>query len=402
MRFPRVSELDTDQLKLYEGAPSTGNILVIGPPGTGKTVIAFHRAGFLLRRRQSPKVIMFNNVLKQFTEMGRTIATDVPVSTQYQWLKNWWFSATGSRSMPTLGGDKFAFDWERIQCRLVPDLAAGRNAGRADWGHLIIDEGQDFPERMYIALKAMMLAASLHKDSGTFSLTVLADDNQRLQPDKNCTVEMIRKALGLHAGDKNVFALKKNYRNTYEIARFARNFYAGLSTGIPDLPRSRHGDPPVISVSNRGDSGKDLNAFVEKISLYAKAHPTEEVGVLVPNNKVRKSMVNRLSTRLSAAKINVQTYSTEERNDLAFDEPGHVTVLNFASGKGLEFDAVFFVEPGISLANGGATELGAKMLLYVMCSRARTFLNMMLIKDVGSDAILGWVPDKNQYEMEAL
>jgi DNA helicase-2/ATP-dependent DNA helicase PcrA len=406
MRFPRLSELDNDQAAIYEGAPREGTILVIGPPGTGKTVVAFHRAGYLKRLGQSPQVAMYGSVLAKYTSHREGVARDVDVSTVHRWVGRWWCSITGETRPPTVSGDLWSFDWTKIQERVLSLIAAEKRTQRINWGHLLIDEGQDFPESMYVALHTIMLFLNAGELKPSAAITVLADDNQRLEAVKNSTVDQIRKALGLHESKRNVFVLKKNYRNTLEIARFAANFYMGLMSGIPELPEKRRGGVPVICVSDKPTEGQNLNSFVERIARYAIARGTEEVGVLVPNNAIRKSIVNRLRVRLDPKGIKLQTYARDDdaakADDLVFDTPGQVTVLNFRSAKGLEFDSVFVVDPG-RLASGSVDALFAKMTLYVMCSRARTSLNIMLVKDKSYDTILSWLPSaEGSYKLEQL
>jgi DNA helicase IV len=208
----------------------------------------------------------------------------------------------------------------------------------------------------------------------------------------------------LHDSQNTVFTLKKNYRNTRQIANFAANFYVGLKSGKPDLPEDRNGSLPTVYIAGRGDEGKNLNAFVERIVAYAKLR-NEEIGVLVPDNRVRTSLVNRLRHRLEP-KIRVQTYArnddTANAEDLVFDKEGHVTVLNCQSAKGLEFDSVFVVDPG-KIAAGNSDALQAKMALYVMCSRARTNLSLMLVKDKSMETLLSWLPSpEGNYKKEEL
>ena len=62
---------------------------------------------------------------------------------------------------------------------------------------------------------------------------------------------------------------------------------------------------------------------------------------------------------------------------MVFDKPGVITVLCFASIKGLEFDSVFIPEMqsnGFSLADATI----AKMNLYVATSRAREYLHLLV------------------------
>lgn len=408
MKFPKLTELDEDQKKVYDGAPVDGTILVMGPPGTGKTVIAFHRARVLKGMGQAPKVLMYNKVLKRFSSggSGESLANDIAVKTLHQWVWGWWFGLTGARGAPSLNGEPYQHDWEAIQGRVIKKIVENGSVGRASWGHLIIDEGQDFQEPMYSALRSIMTIANAKGATPPLAITVMADENQRLNERHNATLDQIRQGLGLHASQKNVFTLRKNYRNTQEIARFASHFYVGLQSGQPDLPSRRHGVKPVISISGKDTEGKNLNAFVEKIAKYAKAHRTMEVGVLTPKDATREKLVNRLSKRLDDEGIIVQTYTSKNKDapaeDLVFDTPGHVTVLNCASAKGLEFDAVFIVDPG-SLMTGGAAERSAKMTLYVMCSRARAFLNVMLVRDDSCKTLLSWLPNsKDSHQVEEL
>ena len=86
--------------------------------------------------------------------------------------------------------------------------------------------------------------------------------------------------------------------------------------------------------------------------------------------------------------------------NLEFDLPGSVTVINSASAKGLEFDTVFLIDPG-ALVSTGSGDLEAKMAMYVLCSRPRRFLNVMLVEDANSKKLMKDV-SKAIYEEENL
>jgi DNA helicase IV len=406
VRFPKLSELDRDQSAIYNGAPPEGTVLIVGPPGTGKSVIAFHRAHLLQQMGRSPRVIMYNKVLARYTSNRGNVASKVPVSTLHSWAYGWWNKVGGGRRAlpPTVDGDRYAHDWTAMQVQAVKQARSQGGAHAVNWGHLVIDEGQDFPAAMYVCLQLTMNVANTSGAQPKLAVTVLADENQRLAPSKNSTIDEIRQSLGLHVGDRNVFFLKKNYRNTREVAEFAGSFYAGLPTGKPTTP-SRSGDLPTVSIVAQETHGQFLNACAEKIARYAKSRRTEEIAVLAMKDKVRESMFNRLKAKLQGERIEVQSYSSSngqlrDAEALTFDRPGHVTVLNAASAKGLEFDAVFIIDPG-ALMSAGSAEINVKMTLYVLCSRARSFLNVMLLEDNHAKHLLQWLPSA-LYETEHL
>ena len=62
MRLPEYEKLSKSQVDIYRDKIE-GNMLVSGPPGSGKTILALHRAAKLKAEFQEDTVtlLMFNN-----------------------------------------------------------------------------------------------------------------------------------------------------------------------------------------------------------------------------------------------------------------------------------------------------------------------------------------------------
>ena len=89
--MPNVRELSEEQLDIFEEAPLNGNILISGPPGTGKTIIAFLRAQILAKKNLEVTVIMFNRVLNAYTQnMVQEFEGLVKSKTMHSWFPEWW------------------------------------------------------------------------------------------------------------------------------------------------------------------------------------------------------------------------------------------------------------------------------------------------------------------------
>ncbi|MCI1130331.1 AAA family ATPase [Stenotrophomonas maltophilia] len=378
MRFPKLIDLDAEQRAIYNGAPPAESILVIGPPGTGKTVMAFHRAAFLqaLSKKKAdkaldPRVIMYNAVLATYTAARENLAPDADTSTMHSWAWGWWKEMFGSQ-IPTMPEDRYVHDWQEIFRKVVEHK--DEKSKNVHWGHLIVDEGQDFPKEMYAVLG--MISRILPTGEGMSSppLTVFADENQRLQHGTNSSIKDIEDALSLPSGRK--YKLSKNYRNTKQIASFSRHFYVGLESGIPALPeRIGKTKPRVVLASS-------LEVVRRRVSIFASNNPGMDIGVLCARDYLRTKVYNSLQSRLAGTKLIVQTYSRKTKglhpaDKLQFDRGGSITLLNFHSAKGLEFDAVFLVDPFVD--SGGAGAQLASMQLYVMTSRARDYLELLVM-----------------------
>jgi len=359
MRLPNESQLSLEQKEVCY-APTESTALVYGPPGSGKTVVAIFRQNALKKKKQKVQVLVFNKVLSRYTAIDKTF---------YSWLHGWWSSATRKR-FPMVEG--YQCDFARA-IELIKTEHRSSIEAKGNWGHLVIDEAQDFARDAHRMLYLVAKYFDKLPVKERPSILILADENQRLQEHHNSTLEEIEEAYLL--GDNDIYQLRKNYRNTLEVANLAKEFYTGLPTGIPESP-TRRGDKPKLIAT------KDLNDVVDRIERHVKAHENEEVGVLVHYDATRRKLFNRLQKRFEGTKVTVQTYSSHKKdpnNDAAklhFDKKGTITVLCFASSKGLEFDTVFMPQlQEISVGDGNV--MSFRMNMYVMISRARERLVLM-------------------------
>lgn len=362
MRLPSESELSKEQREVCQ-APLTGTTLVIGPPGSGKTVVAVFRQKTAENLSVPASIAVHNRVLSRFTGLEGTFVT---------WFNDWWKGFAGQVKPPRIAGGR---GYRPVDYSEATKDVLGRYRDRVrssgHWGHLILDEAQDFSTAVHKLLNLVpdivFCDAELNDRP---SLTILADENQRIT-EENSTIDDIMETH--HLIDNDVYTLTRNYRNTREIALVARHFHVGAATGVPELPTRRGDKPELISTSS-------INDAVDRIAQYALLHPDQEIGVLVQYKNTRDRLFAALDRQLSSRGIRVQVYDKPASSaSLAFDQPGTVTVLCFSSAKGLEFDAVFLPELQ-TLRVDGAAEDFAKMTLYVMCSRARFRLTIMIDK----------------------
>ena len=229
-------------------------------------------------------------------------------------------------------------------------------------------------------------------------MTVLADENQRLSSDKNSCLAEIESSLVIPPARH--YTLKKNYRNTYEIARASAHFYCGLRSGIPALPDGRHGNTPRLL---RLD---DLDASVEMIRRFIANQSDLEVGVFLPNQAMQTKYYNKLEHRLKDVKgVRVQRFTSGDKTHgdadaLVFDRPGTVTVLCDNSCKGLEFDAVFIPELQARRWDPAAID-HMRMQFYVLSSRARQHLTFLYSAKAGEQVpILDHFPSRDTVLLE--
>jgi superfamily I DNA/RNA helicase len=339
--LPSYRDLSKDQDSIYN-LPASGNYLVVGPPGSGKTVVAVYRSWMYQRENIESKFLVYNKTLNQYLEAAlATLNLSEQTSTFHKWFYTWYqdqFHVTPPEK------ERFIFDWNEIYRQL------GTKNKYTKFSHLIIDEGQDFPKEFYMVLPLLVE-----------NLTVFADENQRIY-ENNSTVEEIRTVLGL----KKILYLKKNFRNSRPIAEFSSCFYAGLQSGIPDLP-DRLGNRPTV-ILTKG------NYFqITTILNYSKNNPKKNIGIFLPTKDMATRMHRALAPYLPGK---TQMYLSGEAGfrKIDFTTPG-VKIFTYQSAKGLEFDTVFL--PYLETRRTDMNPENEKMRYYVLCSRAKDDLFLL-------------------------
>ena len=388
MRKVVSTDLSVEQDDILIEAPFNGVVLITGPPGSGKTVMAFLRSEELAKKFDEVNLVMYNRVLRKFSS-NATEQKKIKVMTMHKWTGKWWSKSTGTKFAPQIR--PYVNDWDKMLDILL-DKKADKSLylKKLNWNHLVIDEGQDFDNKRYQFLDQVR---TFFKKDDAPSLTILADENQMLH-DTNSTLKQIRDILKIK-DEKNIYFLTKNYRNTDQINKLMDKFYVGAETGRAE-PSGKKGPVPKLVFS------KGFSETVKYICRYAKNHQNQEIAVILndDNNQVRAYFI-ALEEELGQDEFNVQTfvsgsYSAHAAEKLDFDKEGTVTVLNRASCKGLEFDAVFI--PGMASMQVNDAYLDKfKMNMYVMCSRARE--NLELIFDDKS-SVMDYMPSHKENILE--
>ncbi len=344
MKLPAFEDLSKEQDAIYN-LDLDGNYLVSGPPGTGKSVMALYRAQALSIDERTPSVLMYNNALQQYTEQAaQEIEVDGYITTLHKWMWRFWKTHYHSNP-PVLQANPYVHDWDEIAMRFVSQPPSG-----ASLNELVVDEGQDLPPGFY------RLARFLSQN-----ITVFADENQRLW-DLNTTIEEIRRSIA----PKEHMELRRNYRNSAEIAAVAATFYCGSPTGIPDPPQ-RHGERPTLRAFGK------MNDFVEHVATYATSRSHLSIGVACPTGSVQKKLFNRLSSRNLGLPVQTYISNDKEHSKLDFTQPA-ITLVHYKSLKGLEFDTLFV--PELQAVAGDPSSAALRMTFYVVASRARNELHL--------------------------
>ena len=373
-KLPGIQDLSKEQ-EQARALPLTGQHLIIGGPGTGKSVLTLLRARRLAVEKQDYRFLVYNHLLDRsnIQLFEGTLASE----TWHGWFNATFQSITGRRPA-RLAQQANGFrphDWNRIK-----EVAEACNlTGGSGRFLLVIDEGQDMPQEFYDTLVAL----------GFENFFVAADQNQQITESRSSRQD-IEEALGLETDE--VVELRQNYRNSLSIWKLAMAFYTGDRASPPsEAPNRREGSVPNL-ITYAPDQFPDL---VRGIVRRAQNNPSRLIGVIAPNNKVRERYLKGLqaakrSTNVPDDELQLETFHVSYRPEVRFDRGG-ILVINAQACKGLEFDEVVCADIDEHYIN--PEDLNAtRKLFYVIVARAREAV-FMFRQEGGANAINQILPN---------
>ena len=349
-RLPGIQDYTKDQDKVNR-LPKEGKFLIVGGPGTGKSVVALQRV-FKYKEEKNYIFLVYNKVLRASAQ--QLAGGDINTNTWMSWFYKAVLDKT-KKGVPQIRS--YVYDYGEIINNL------NNLSLKSDPVQVIIDEGQDMPQKFYETLRYMRIE----------NFFVVADQNQQIT-DQNSKKEELVDALGIDPED--IIELKENFRNTYDVARLSRHFYTDPSSPAPNLPdtsRQSIGVPLLLEYT-------DLNNAITRILREADRNPSILIGVIVPTNDVLDVYVNALreiEISLDNPKPLISSYKSGKDVDIDFSKGG-IVVINDMSVKGVEFDSVFIADID-KFKVYGKDVVSMKKRFYVMVSRAIN--NVILLKN---------------------
>ena len=360
--LPGIQDLSKEQ-EAARALPKEGQHLIVGGPGTGKSVLTLIRTRRHQRGGDDYRFLVFNHLLNRAS--GELFGEGLKSETWIGWFHKMFRETTGKPvplMQPRPGRDFRGIDWDEVATIIRSLPAPNGDMGRP---HLVIDEGQDMPLQFYESLVNL----------GFENFFVAADQNQQITKE-NSSRRDIENCLDLNTVD--VKELTWNYRNRYPVARLAREFYTGdPASPPPDLPEPGPSAGTVPRLYSYHP--KDLHDVARRIVRLWERNPRQLIGVIAPNNVVRERYLDALrSVDVSpdSTRPTIETFHGSHRPEVVFGEGG-ILVINAQACKGLEFDTVMLADIDEHWFNPQNPD-AAKRLFYVMVARAieRVFLFM--------------------------
>ncbi|OLO07441.1 hypothetical protein BTW08_11725 [Salinicola sp. MH3R3-1] len=325
----RIEQLTRQQFASLKGVFQLPNVAVVGPAGSGKTVLAMWRLKALIDQGKRAVYICYNRALAASLRMHNQDYA------AFIWNVDKLFSTICSETRSVVGLDEF---YREVLPGKVMDYADTYSKYDA----IVVDEGQDLSECQIIAL------LELRSNEGEWAF--FSDWKQDLFHAGNTTP----------IGAEVVFSLHHNCRNTVKINE-ASNSY--LNSKIESMPGMPLGVSPLVELAN--------NQSMRAWEIAKKWSGEGSVVILSPYRYENSSMRGEISghgLRLST-----------EISDLG--EDGTVFFSTIKSFKGIEARAIIVVDAGIPDEHIAFS----KEDLYVATTRATTRLALITSrKDVAA------------------
>jgi len=354
--------------KLAVMADPTKPLLVLGGPGTGKSVVLLHRARWLSDRIEASRAIV---VLTSGAEL-------------IQWMKNEYGKLVcGPPAVSFADKDSLSFEGQDAGTRVSTDGFFTACGSTAPIGHLLIDEAQDLRRREIASVLALATRG--------IPLTLAFDGNQAMHHTQS--FKLLRK-LDTKLNALETIHLTYTYRLTRQVVEVVSRYGKHLHQSHEVLERP--GRATALALSSR-DLLPVQNALTGPKPRLITAKDAQGIGVLA-EKIVRRWLHEDGYSKNEVAVVMMPGYANAELSS-ALHRRGLIAPLlrNPTQLKGLEFFAglvlgcdgflqdealeTFLLHPGqvVSIKTEHALRLNC---LYVALSRFRN--QVVVIVTAGS------------------
>ncbi len=322
----RLVRLTDEQSRIISFLDDQAHAAIVGPAGTGKTLLAVEKARRLASSAEPVLFLCYNAALRDHLAKVHQLP-----NVRYQNFHGFAREVAGRHGTLDDAVDT-----------LLELLAED---GPLPYDHLVLDEAQDFDRDWLEFLQARFRNGAFY---------AFYDPHQNIQGEPDTAwLDQIPCRL----------SLSRNCRNTLEVARLAYRA-AGLETA-PTLGAT--GPRPAL---HRVDSTRDALKLVNNLVATARTKhkvPPDEIAVLT-----LESLDG--SPQWRHAKLGGKPTA-------ARPERGHVTLSTVRRFKGLEATVVIIVDADFSKA----VRDDWRRRLYVACSRARQFVHVVARRTIEAE-----------------
>jgi hypothetical protein len=358
-----------------------GHQILMGPPGSGKTLILINRCAFLLK--YNPKVkrillICYNIALVSYLKR-LLLEKGIGVGDEGVQVRHFFEVCSEILGMRVEYDNQEPGYYNSIVQLTLEALQEGQSEMGA-FDALLIDEGQDFGDDMFRVLLALL------KPKG--DLVIALDDFQDLYRKEGSW-----KSLGIDARGSSR-TLKAVYRNTPEITAFAQCFIGREVTNDPQRSlfpdgHVQHGPPPeLLRFKKREEMEQFILKEIQDLIKQGECRRSE-IAILYDDKIYSpdgfryqdKEIPRKLMNKLESAGIPALWVSQDVRSKELFDiTTDRVSLISIHSAKGLDFDLVYLL--GVDrIIPADETRERLVRLLYVAITRAKQRLVIPYIEE---------------------
>ena len=349
--WTQPEELDEEQRNIVSLGP-TGNHLIVGPPGSGKTNLLLLRGSYLQKSgKQNVVLLTFNRTLREFLATGTAASPFDPekIRTYRSWALE--LLKQCGRSVPDLDGD---FDVTRQNIAAALSSFSTSEIQDHQFDAILLDEAQDYSsqEIQIIARHAKTLFAA-------------GDDRQRIYA-ANGGIAALEQLCG------TAKTLSHNYRNGLAICRVADAIRGELDDDAGLESCSNYNEekyPSSVFVLSGAPIDDQIAKCFEQIETQLVAYPSGLIGVIAP----LKITVQRVAEALEVSKF-AEMYQLQlfDAGYQALSPDRRIFVSTIHGAKGLEFRALHLVGmDGIK-----KHYRNQRKLAYTAVTRAKTSLSV--------------------------